>query len=428
MKKIIALFALLLVFLCSPKAMAQGGFVRFEKDKAVFSSGESAAIYIVADEKSDEDRLITVTDDRGNTYQVLLPAGEVRAMLDVSREPSASGNSTTYTIAKSDQYMRKNYTCVVMARAATMYTFNAEVYQAYVGRKIAVKVDVIHSSRLDTNTRVELRDENGHVLETILHRQNRTAYLFEWETDETWYPGKKVSLWVDGREQADDEALLAVGVTGGKSIYGVKREDKKIAFTMDCGSGGDNLPGILDILDEYGLKITFFMTGKFVEKNPETTKAVAERGHEIGNHSWSHPSFYELTGDQMLSQLDRTADLIEELTGRRTTLFRPPEGNCNSRIRTIVNAAGYEVICWTHETYDSRKTASATNSLKYSTKDVTGGSIILTHIDADCTVAVLRDILDWYRDNGFEVVTVGELLHKGETAVDEYGRQYPVAP
>ena len=281
---------------------------------------------------------------------------------------------------------------------------------------------------MEAGTKIELRDENGTVLETIEHNQKRTGYSFSWMTDDSWRPGKWVSLWVDGREVPDARALLAVGVTGSKSIYGVKRDDNKLAFTMDCGAGSDNLPYILDVLDEFGLKITFFVTGQFAKNNPDYIKEMAARGHEIGNHSWSHPSFYELTGEEMLSQLNRTSDLVEELTGQRPNLFRPPEGNCNSKIRAIVNAAGYEVIRWTHESYDARKEASEKNSLKYSTKDVTGGSIILTHIDADCTAAVLKDIFTWYRDNGFEVVKVSELLHTGETATDENGLQYQVQP
>lgn len=429
MKKLVSVFLIAALLLsCLPVSLAEGGVIRFEVEKLVFQSGETAFVNIVADAASDVDRVITVTDNRKNTYEVVIPAGATSAALDVSYELSASGRSTTYTIAKSDAYTRKNYTCAVTARAAAMYTFGNAVYQTYAGRDLSIKVRIANPDRLEKGTVVELRDEAGNVLETMTHNPNRTSYNFTWKTDDSWRPGKTVSLWVNGRAQADSRALLAVGVSGSKSIYGVKRDDKKMAFTMDCGSGSDNLPYILDVLDEFGLKITFFVTGQFANNNKDMIVEMARRGHEIGNHSWSHPSFYELSGEEMLSQLSRTSDLVESLTGKPTTLFRPPEGNCNSKIRSIVNAAGYEVIRWTHESYDARKEASAANSLKYSTKDVTGGSIILTHIDADCTVSVLRDIFTWYRDNGFEVVTVSELLHQGETATDENGLQYVVNP
>jgi len=426
MKKLVCL--LLLVCLLTPSALADGTKMSFEVEKMTFMSGEAAVLKVISSDVADHDRTVRITDNRKNTYEVVIPAGQDYGELDVSYERSASGRSTTYTIVKSDEYTRGKFTCAVTARAATMYSFSTGVYQTYVGREMAIKVRIANPERLEKGTVVELRDSEGNVLETIEHNQKRTAYSFSWMTDDTWRPGKWVSLWVSGCEEPDATALLAVGQTGTKSIYGVRREDKKLSFTMDCGSGADNLPYILDVLDEFGLKITFFVTGQFASKNPEMVQAMAERGHEIGNHSWSHPSFYDLTGEQMLSQLDRTSDLVEELTGQRPTLFRPPEGNCNSKIRAIVNAAGYEVIRWTHESYDARKEASEKNSLKYSTKDVTGGSIILTHIDADCTVAVLRDIFTWYRDNGFEVVKVSDLLLDGETTTDENGLQYQVQP
>lgn len=427
MKKLISV--LLLLCLLLPGAVADQVKVAFEVEKFTFQSGEAAAIKVVANAAVEQDLTVKITDNRKNTYEVVIPAGQTEAELDVSFALSASGRSTTYTIAKSDAYARGGkYTCAVTARASTVYSFYTGVYQTYVGREMAIKIGIANPERLEKGTIVELRDSEGNVLETIEHNQKRTAYSFSWMTDDSWRPGKTVSLWVAGREAADDQALLAVGQTGTKSIYGVKRDDKKMSFTMDCGSGSDNLPYILDVLDEFNLKITFFVTGQFAKNNPEAIKEMAARGHEIGNHSWSHPSFYELTGEEMLSQLSRTSDLVEELTGQRPTLFRPPEGNCNSKIRSIVNAAGYEVIRWTHESYDARKEASEKNSLKYSTKDITGGSIVLTHIDADCTVAVLKDIFTWYRDNGFEVVKVSDLLYTGETATDENGLQYPVNP
>lgn len=428
MKKAISLLlASVLLLSCLP-ALSESITVRFEVDKLVFESGETASVNVLASAAPEQDLHVTVTDNRKNSYDVVILAGQTSAALDVSYELSEKGRSTTYTIVKSNDYTRKNFTCAVTARAAAMYSFGTGVYQTYAGRDMTVKVRIANPGRMEKGTIVELRDSEGNVLETITHNQNRTAYNFTWKTDDSWRPGKTVSLWVDGREQPDDEALLAVGISGTKSIYGVKRDDKKMSFTMDCGSGSENLPYILDVLDEFGVKITFFVTGQFANNNKEMVKEIAARGHEIGNHSWSHPSFYDLSGEEMLSQLDRTSDLVEELTGQRPMLFRPPKGNCNSKIRAIVNAAGYEVIRWTHESYDARKEASPENSLKYSTKDMTGGCIVLTHIDADCTVSVLRDIMTWYRDNGFEVVKVSELLLQGETATDENGLQYLITP
>lgn len=429
MKKFIALLLVITSLLAlMPSSLAQEQIrITFDTAKITFTSGESTVLVIKASRAPEKDLPIIMVDSRKNTYPLILPAGQTQLEFPIDSEMSETGFKTTYTLRRSDDFfLASPHECVVTAKAVTMYSFGLPVYQTYVDRQLSFKIRVANGDRLANGTIVTLRDQDGNVLETIEHNQRRTAYNFTYDMDPSWFPGKTLSVWVGDRKTADASALMAVGVSGGKSIYGVRRDDKKLAFTMDCGSGADNLPEILDILDEFGLKITFFMTGTFAFKNQDMVKEVAARGHEIGNHSWSHPSFYNLKPEEMISQLTRTSDLIESLTGKPTNLFRPPEGNCNSKIRAIVNAAGYEVIRWTHESYDARREASPANSLKYSTKDVKGGSIILTHIDADCTVSVLRDIFQWYKDNGFEVVTVSEILHSGNTTTDENGLQYVI--
>ena len=430
MKKSLTAWILVLALLLGGMNVALAGDVSvcFADSKVTYESGGSSCLTLTASQAPQQDLTVTVRDSKNNTYEVVIPAGQTTAELPVTSERTASGEKAVFTIQKSESYLRKTpYECTVTARAATMYSFANGVYQTYAGREFSIKVRIANPERLSSGTTVTLRDQDGNVLETISHNTARTAYTFTFKTDDTWIPGKTLSLWVEGRDEADAQTLAAVGISGVKSIYGVRRDDNKISFTMDCGSGADNLMEILDILDEFGLKITFFVTGKFAQKYPEMVQEMALRGHEIGNHSWSHPSFYELSGEQMLQQLNDTNALIYELTGQTPTLFRPPLGDCNSKVRAIVNAAGFEVIRWTHESYDARKEASAANSLKYSTKDMTGGSIVLSHIEADCTLSVLRDILQWYQDNGFEVVKVSELLLEGNTSVDDSGRQYLIA-
>ena len=228
------------------------------------------------------------------------------------------------------------------------------------------------------------------------------------------------------RDSADDTALTAIGVTGVKAIWGVNRNDSKIAFTMDCGSHNRYVPRILDVLDQYNVKITFFVTGKFAAANPDLVREMSARGHEIGNHSWNHPNFDDLNKEEIYSEVTRTSDLLEAITGKPVTLFRPPYGHLSGQARSIVNALGMQAIRWTHESMDARKEASEANSLKYATKDMQGGSIILTHTSAGCTLAVLDQILQFYQDNGFEVVPVSQLLLEGNTAVDENGIQYSI--
>ena len=107
-------------------------------------------------------------------------------------------------------------------------------------------------------------------------------------------------------------------------VYSVEREDAVISVTFDASWGGDKTMKILDILDEYNAKATFFLVGIWVDKYPELVKAIAERGHEIGNHSDSHAHFTQISDSQIRQELDSCSDKIEALTGVRPTLFRPP--------------------------------------------------------------------------------------------------------
>lgn len=421
----IILLTLTLLSCASAALGAQTRDIRFESAAVQYPSGEGAQIALLLSAPFESDHTVYVRDNRGGEHAVTFPAGETRAVIEESCALTASGRKTVYTLQRADLYARKSpYECTVTARAACMYAFSSDVYQGYVGNELKLSLRVTNGARLPAGTLVQVRDKAGAVLHEISHNPNRQSHSLSFFTNEAWRPGRELFVFVGERAQADSAALCAVGALGTKSIYGVRRDDNKISFTMDCGSGADNLPVILDILDAFDIKITFFVTGQFAQKNPDMVRLIAARGHEIGNHSWSHPSFYKLSNTEILSQLSRTNDLVVELAGVRPTLFRPPLGDCNSKIRAVVNAAGYEVIRWTHETYDSRPSASRANSLKYATKDVTGGSIILSHIDADCTVAVMEDIFTWYRENGFAVVPVSELLLAGDTGVDENGLQY----
>ena len=121
-----------------------------------------------------------------------------------------------------------------------------------------------------------------------------------------------------------EDATAVVAAKKVLPVYSVEREDNVISVTFDASWGGDKTLKILDLLDQYNAKATFFLVGIWVDKYPELVKAIAERGHEIGNHSASHAHFPQITESQMRQELDACSDKIEALTGTRPTLFRPP--------------------------------------------------------------------------------------------------------
>lgn len=427
MKRLIAfLLTACLALSLLPAAVAEGPLgVYFGARQVSYTPGGNVTLTLKAMRAAEADLPVQFSDSRGTVYTIVLPKGRDSLQFTVNDPKTSNGSKTVYTLLDGEGYVRRTPgECTATPRGAAAYSFAEDVYQTYAGREMTLKLRVENPGSLAEGTRIRLVQANGEELYSFAHQTNRQSYSFTFETDESWVPGGRLSVWVAGRDTADASTLVAVGVSGLKAIWGVDRDDNKISFTMDCGSHNRYVPRILDILDQFGVKITFFVTGKFAAANPDLVREMSDRGHEIGNHSWNHPDFDTLKKEEIYSELTRTSDLLEAITGKPVTVFRPPYGHLSGQTRSIVNALGMQAVRWTHESMDARKEASEENSLKYSTKDMKGGSIILTHTSTACTLAVLDQILQFYQDNGFEVVPVSRLLLDGDAWIDEEGIQH----
>ena len=209
-------------------------------------------------------------------------------------------------------------------------------------------------------------------------------------------------------------------------VYSVEREDKVISVSFDASWGGDKTLRILDILDEYDARATFYLVGIWVDKYPELVQAIHERGHEIGNHSDSHPHMTQLSDTQMRKELQGMSDKVEAITGQRPTLFRPPYGDYNNQVITVAREEGYEAVQWSVDSLDW-KNRGVEDLIKRATANVQPGDIILFHNDSQYIVDALPTILKTYRDQGFTMIPCGEILLSGETTIDVQGKQHPAA-
>lgn len=133
-------------------------------------------------------------------------------------------------------------------------------------------------------------------------------------------------------------------------IYEVATEQPQVAISFDASWGAEHTEDILDLLDSYGVKGTFFLVNIWLEDYPELAREIAERGHEIGLHSATHPHFSELSAAQMDEELAANAAMIEEITGYQPQLFRPPFGDYNNQVIEQAAAAGYQSVQWSVET------------------------------------------------------------------------------
>ena len=185
----------------------------------------------------------------------------------------------------------------------------------------------------------------------------------------------------------------------------IDKQAKKVALTFDDGPHPEHTLNILNTLDQYDAKATFFMQGKRVEYYMNAAKEVAERGHEIGNHSMNHPDFTTLSFEQIDFEVSRTNQLIMQATGLKPTVFRPPYGSTNEEINNFINM---EPVLWTIDTEDwkNKDPDIIEERIRVNMHD---DAIILMHDIHGTTAQALPDILGYLSSEGYEFVTVSEL-------------------
>lgn len=210
-------------------------------------------------------------------------------------------------------------------------------------------------------------------------------------------------------------------------IHCVETEEKKIALTFDINwAEKDNIYCILDTLDKYNVKGTFFIIGSWVEfsnENVEKIKAIYERGHEIGNHSFKHPMFSKLSTDNILTELRKTDEVIEKYTGEKTKLFRFPSGDYNKESYKTVVLAGYIPIQWDVDSIDWKEIGEEIEYRRV-ISGVKAGSIVLFHNNTKYTPSNLDRILEKLTEENYKCVMVSELIYSENGLIDGNGKQY----
>ena len=226
-------------------------------------------------------------------------------------------------------------------------------------------------------------------------------------------------------------AIVGVAATTRQlPIYCVQRDQNMVSLSFDAAWGNEDTQQLIDILGKYGVKATFFVVGEWVDKYPESVLALHEAGHEIMNHSDDHAHFTKLSRDQMQQNINACNDKIEQVTGVRPTLFRPPYGEYDDNVVLTTRAMGMEPIQWDVDSLDW-KDLSAGEITKRVTSKVQAGSIVLFHNAAKHTPEALPTILETLLRDGYTMVPISQLILPGEHGVDytmdHTGKQCPMA-
>lgn len=207
-------------------------------------------------------------------------------------------------------------------------------------------------------------------------------------------------------------------------IYCVEREQKMCSVSFDAAWGNEDTQELMDILDKYSVKTTFFVVGEWVDQFPESVRALAEAGHEIMNHSDTHPHFPQLSPEDMTRELNACSDKIEAITGVRPILFRPPYGDYDDKVVSTARAAGMYAVQWDVDSLDWKDPAPADITQRVLDR-VQPGSIILFHNAAKNTPAALPSVLEGLIQKGYAIVPVSQLIYRENYTMDHTGRQCP---
>ena len=207
-------------------------------------------------------------------------------------------------------------------------------------------------------------------------------------------------------------------------IYCVEKEEKQIALTFDAAWGNEDTEEILEILRKHDVKVTFFMTGGWVDSYPEDVKKIYEEGHDLGNHSQNHKNMSQLSKSEMKSELMQVHETVKELTGYDMILFRPPYGDYDNNVIKVAMECNYYPIQWDVDSLDW-KDYGVDSIIKTVTqhKHLGNGSIILCHNGAKYTAQALDTMITNLKQAGYTFVPLSELIYRENYHMNHEGRQ-----
>jgi probable sporulation protein (polysaccharide deacetylase family) len=184
--------------------------------------------------------------------------------------------------------------------------------------------------------------------------------------------------------------------------------EPKVAFACNVFWGEEFLPEMLETFAKHNIKITFFIGGSWAKRYPDLVTELARNGHELGNHTYSHPHPNTLSKEKNKEQITRAEDLVKEITGIKTILYAPPYGEYNDIVLSAAQELGYTTIMWSIDTIDWKR-PSAEIIKNRVMKKIHNGAIILMHPTAS-TAQALPELISQIQSSGYQISTVSDVL------------------
>lgn len=200
------------------------------------------------------------------------------------------------------------------------------------------------------------------------------------------------------------------------------RNKPVMSLTFDDGGSAANVRAVMDIMEANGLKASFFLLGSFMDKNPDLIKEIIERGHEVANHSYSHPKFTSLSRQGIINELNKTSNAFKSATGADILPFvRPPYGDYNKSVLSAITDAGYtHTVMWSIDTNDWTKKPAKDITSHVLTNSANGRIVLMHTLPNLNTVKALPDIISGLESKGYSLVPISELIDPSSVSDNSY--------
>src|SRR5580693_3673146 len=209
------------------------------------------------------------------------------------------------------------------------------------------------------------------------------------------------------------QSMAPTGQWFGRTFTGLGRKSKQLALTYDDGPNDPHTRRLLEVLDRHNVRATFFLIGRYVRQRPDIVRDLAQAGHIIGNHTFTHPLLTFKSRHELTTQLTECKQALTDAVGEHSNLFRPPFGGRRPAVLSLARSMGLEPIMWNVTGYDWNAT-SAEHIVRKVVRKVGGGNVILLHdgghlafgADRSYTVTATNQLISRYKSEGFEFVTI----------------------
>lgn len=402
----------------------------FDKQSQVIQKGNIGSTHVeVGIPKDENGRESAVFKEKieayiGEKIGTEKPSGKTKELFFVSLKDA----TTNFTDVKAKQIQSERYQVKTFSMSSGEKETGATLLVTQEGQLFTLESFVTDSGALKTTFSTQLKADltAKQVAEADIEKlvgqfeaSNLTDYSFVYDQGqlklglpEKEFRLKEIAIPVasifgivkaEYLASSDQEAYTAY-----QAEEEAKKNQKRIALTFDDGPSAVTTPQVLDILKKYNVKATFFVLGQNVAGNEEILKRIVSEGHEVASHTWDHANLVTLSDDQVRQEVKQTQDIVKSVIGKEPTMLRPPYGSVNQSVMSIIQLP---VIHWSVDSKDwqSRNAGAILGEIKANTYP---GSIILMHDIHQPTVDSLTSVLDYLFGQGYQPVTVSELLGK----------------